>query len=270
MAYLIISILWLSIVPRVTVQKNASSQMETVTAGGVISMVMGSYDSRAINLPQQNEASVSNKEPSLSAQFFNFITHPLVMMFLILIVICGLVGEFMHPGAIAPGVSGGIALVLLIYAATGMPLNWVGFLLIVVALALFVAEAFTPTFGILITGGALAMFFGLLILFNELPDSMSLSWGWPAGGAVVTALFFGFIGVAGLRAQFSQRPMGNEGMVGMKAVVVDVTDDENGRIIVRGEYWNAKSMEPLEVNDTVVIEEIEGLTAKVKKVYFVR
>src|SRR5699024_5441878 len=164
-----------------------------------------------------------------------------------------------------PGIAGAIALILVLYASAALPLNTAGYILIVLAVALFVAEAFTPTFGILITCGAIAMFIGFLMLFNDLPKSMQISWEWLAGAAVLTALFFAFIGVAGLKAQFKKRPMGSEGMVGMKAIVVDSINDKSGRVLVRGEYWTAVSDEPLDVDETVSIEETEGLTVKMKK-----
>ena len=214
---------------------------------------------------QTKNGSVLNIEPSFAEEFLGFIMQPLVVMILTLVAIWGIMGEISNPGAVIPGIAGAIALILVLYASAALPLNTAGYILIVLAVALFVAEAFTPTFGILITGGAIAMFIGFLMLFNDLPKSMQISWEWLAGAAVLTALFFAFIGVAGLKAQFKKRPMGSEGMVGMKAIVVDSINDKSGRVLVRGEYWTAVSDEPLDVDETVIIEETEGLTVKVKK-----
>src|SRR5699024_7294063 len=111
-------------------------------------------------------------------QFLGFIMNPMVMMILTLIAIWGIIGEITNPGAIIPGVSGAIALILVLYASAAMPLNIAGYVLIIIAVILFVIEAFTPTFGILITGGAVAMFIGFLMLFNGLPEAMQISWEW--------------------------------------------------------------------------------------------
>ncbi len=215
---------------------------------------------------QTQNATISEIEPSYAEQFLGFIMQPLVMMILTMIAIWGIIDEIMNPGAIIPGVSGVIALILVLYASAAMPLNTAGYVLIALAVILFIAEAFTPTFGILTAGGVIAFFLGFLMLFEELPEPMEISWGWLLTASVVTALFFGFIGASGLKAQFTQRPMGREGMVGVQAKVVDAINADSGRVLARGEYWNAVSDESLEVGETVVIEETEGLTMKVKKV----
>ncbi len=215
---------------------------------------------------QTKNATITKIEPSFAEEFLGFIMQPLVMMILTMIAIWGIIGEVTNPGAIIPGVAGAIALILVLYASAAMPLNTAGYILIGLAVVLFIAEAFTPTFGILTAGGAVAMFFGFLMLFNELPESMEVPWGWLAAAAVLTALFFAFIGAAGLKAQFKKRPMGREGMVGMQAKVVDAINERSGRVQARGEYWNAVSDESIEVGETVIIEKSEGLTMKVKKV----
>ncbi len=214
---------------------------------------------------QTKNASITKIEPSFAEQFLGFIMQPLVMMILTMIAIWGIIGEIMNPGAIIPGVSGVIALILVLYASAAMPLNTAGYILIALAVILFIAEAFTPTFGILTAGGAIAFFLGFLMLFEELPESMEISWGWLVAASVFTALFFGFIGVAGLKAQFTQRPMGREGMIGTRAKVVDAINADSGRVLARGEYWNAVSEESISVGETVIVESTEGLTMKVKK-----
>lgn len=214
---------------------------------------------------QTANAAIKKIEPSFAETFLGFIMQPLVMMILTMIAIWGIIGEIMNPGSLIPGIAGVIALILVLYASAVMPLNTAGYVLIGLAVILFVAEAFTPTFGILTAGGAVAFFFGFLMLFNKLPESMEISWAWLALAAIATALFFGLIGAAGLKAQFSQRPMGSKGMVGMEAEVVDAINEESGRILARDEYWKAVSDEPLSVGETVVIEEVQGLTMKVKK-----
>lgn len=214
---------------------------------------------------QTAHASITTIEPTLAESFLGFIMNPLVMMILTLIAIWGIVGEITNPGAIIPGVSGAIALILVLFASAAMPLNTAGYILIALAVVLYIAEAFTPAFGILITGGTVSLFFGFLMLFDELPTSMQISWIWLAVAAIATGLFFGFIVIAGLKAQFNERPMGTQGMVGMQAKALETINDEKGRVLARGEYWNAISDEPIEPGQPVVIEEVEGLKVKVKR-----
>lgn len=214
---------------------------------------------------QTAKAAITKIEPSFTETLLGFITNPMVMMILTMIAIWGIIGEVMNPGAVIPGVAGVVALILVLYASSVMPLNTAGYVLIGIAVILFIAEAFTPTFGLLTAGGAVAFFFGFLMLFNELPESMEISWVWLAVAAVLTALFFTFIGAAGLRAQFTERPMGSEGMVGREVKVVEAIDQESGRVLAGDEYWNAVSDESIETGEKVIVEETKGLTLKVKK-----
>lgn len=199
-----------------------------------------------------------------SSILLSIITSPLAVMILIMIAIWGIMGEIMNPGSVFPGIVGLAALTLVLYASSVMSLNATGYILIGVAIILFVAEAFTPTFGLFTIGGAIAFFFGFLILFNKLPETMDLFWIWIAGAAVLTALFFAFVGTAGLKAQFNDRPMGREGMIGRKAVVVDDIDAENGRVLIGDEYWKAVSEKPIVTGETVIVEQTDGLTLRVR------
>src|SRR5690554_5696862 len=185
-----------------------------------------------------HNAQVEELSPNLIENLLGFLTRPEVMLILTMISIYGIIGEVTNPGAIIPGVSGVIALILLLYASSAMPINTAGFALIALAVILFVAEAFTPTFGILITAGAVAFFIGALMLFQDLPEVMSIGWGWLIPTTVVTALFFAWIATEGIRAQFSKSKTGKEAMIGLHATVIDRVDEHGGRVLVQGEFWN--------------------------------
>src|SRR6056297_4358062 len=134
-------------------------------------------------------ASQNRIEPNLAETFFSFLLRPEVMLILTLVAIYGIIGEVSNPGAIVPGMAGVIALILLLYGVAAMPVNIAGFLLIGLAIILFVAEAFTPAFGLLITGGAVSFFLGALMLFQDLPEEMQLSYYWLVPATIVTVLF---------------------------------------------------------------------------------
>lgn len=214
---------------------------------------------------QTRNARIEEIPTNLAEILLGFIMRPEVMLILTMIAIYGIIGEVTNPGAIVPGVAGIIALILVLYASASMPINIAGFALIGLAIVLFVAEAFTPAFGILIGGGAVAFFLGALMLFQDLPQSMELSWAWLIPATVLTTLFFVWIVTEGIRIQFSNSITGKESMIGRKAEIVESIKDGKGRIFINGEYWNAISDEEMEEGETCEIIEIDGLTATVKR-----
>lgn len=211
-------------------------------------------------------AQIRELPPNLVENLLGFLTRPEVMLILTMISIYGIIGEVSNPGAIIPGVSGVIALILLLYASSAMPINTAGFALIGLAVILFVAEAFTPTFGILLAGGAVSFFLGALMLFQDLPESMSISWRWLIPTTIVTVLFFAWIATEGVRAQFGQSRTGKEAMVGMIAEVIDRVGPHGGRVQVLGEYWNARAKEVLEVGTTCEVVGVHNLELEVRKI----
>jgi len=212
-----------------------------------------------------NNARIEEIPPNLAETLLSFIMRPEVMLILTMIAIYGIIGEVTNPGAIVPGVAGVIALILVLYASAAMPINIAGFALIGLAIVLFVAEAFTPAFGILIAGGAVSFFLGALMLFQDLPESMELSWGWLVPATIITTLFFVWIVTEGLRIQFSKDVTGKQSMIGKRAEVVDNINGGKGRIFVNGEYWTAISDEEIPEGENCVIEEVSGLKVKVKR-----
>lgn len=201
---------------------------------------------------------------NLAERFLSFIIRPELMLILSMIAIYGIIGEVTNPGAIVPGVTGVIALILLLYASAAMPVNMAGYLLIALAIVLFVAEAYTPAFGLLIVAGAVAFFMGALILFQDLPEGLTLSWRWLVPATVLTAAFFTWIVAEGLRIQFKPTRTGVEAMIGQPAEVADDVGPAGGRVFVSGEYWNAVSEVPIAAGEVCIIEHIDGLTMRVR------
>lgn len=211
-----------------------------------------------------SNASITEVSPNLAERFLGFTMQTEVMLILTMIAIYGIIGEVTNPGAIVPGVSGVIALILVLYASATMPINVAGFVLIGLAIVLYIAEAFTPTFGILITGGTVSFFLGALMLFQDLPESMELSWAWLIPSTILTALFFIWIATEGIRVQFTSNITGKESMVGQEAKVINDIDSEGGRIFINGEYWNAVSEKEFQKGEYCEVQEIDGLTIRVR------
>ncbi|WP_020404052.1 NfeD family protein [Gracilimonas tropica] len=214
---------------------------------------------------QTAQANIERLEESFAEKFFSFIMRPEIMLILTMIAIYGIVGEVTNPGAIVPGVSGVIALILLLYGSAAMPINVAGFVLIGLAIVLFVIEAFTPTFGILLTGGAVSFFLGALMLFQEFPKEMQLDWYWLVPATILTVIFFGWIATSGIRAQFTGHRTGLESLIGKKVKVIDDVSQDSGRVMISGEYWNAVTDgEEIKANEWCEVVRFEGLTVTVK------
>jgi membrane-bound serine protease (ClpP class) len=228
--------------------------------------LINQIDGRVINEDTLNthDATINEIPTNLAEKLLSFIMRPEVMLILTMIAIYGIIGEVTNPGAIVPGVAGVIALILVLYASAAMPINLAGFALIGLAITLFIAEAFTPTFGLLIAGGAVSFFLGALMLFQDLPQSMELSWAWLIPATILTTLFFVWIVTEGIRAQFTSHKTGKESMIGKRAEVVETINNQKGRVFIQGEYWNAVSDELIEEGQVCEIVAIEGLTMYVK------
>ncbi len=192
------------------------------------------------------------------------LSHPELMMIFMLIAIYGIIGELSNPGAILPGVVGAIALILVMYMATILPVNIAGLALIGLAVVLFVVDIYAPTHGVLTIGGIVAFFLGALMLFNRADPAYRLSLVYIIPATLVTAAFFIFVVGAGLRAQLLPVRAGRETMLGKTAPALARIDAAGGRVFVEGEYWNAVSDVPIESGHPVEIVGIQGLTLKVK------
>jgi len=209
-------------------------------------------------------ATVVRVPMSTGEALFQMLWHPEVMLILMLVAIYGIIGEISHPGAILPGVVGGIALILTLYLAAILPINVAGLALIGLAVALFVVDIFAHTHGVLTIGGVVAFFLGVLMLFNHAGPGFQLPLVYIISATLVTAAFFVFIAGAGVRAQFLPVRSGRETLLGQKVPVVTHVDTKGGRVFAEGENWNAVSDVAIEPGQMAEIIGIKGLTLKVK------
>lgn len=200
----------------------------------------------------------------LREQVFQLLWRPEVMFILMLIAIYGIIGELSNPGAILPGVAGIIALILALYMAAILPVNLAGAALLLLAIALFIADVLTPTHGVLTAGGIIAFFLGALMLFDRPEEGFRLPLGLVLTATGLTAAFFIVVVGAGLRAQFLPVRAGRETLVGRMVPALTPIDARQGRVFVEGEYWNARSELPVPEGQTVEILGVEGLTLRVQ------
>jgi membrane-bound serine protease (ClpP class) len=207
--------------------------------------------------------SLERLEPDTLTKLLGIISNPNVALLLMLIGVYGLIFEFANPGTIGPGIIGAICLLLGLYALNQLPLDYTGFALLLLGLAFMVAEAFTPTFGVLGVGGLIAFVIGATMLVDTDVPAFQPSWtviGFTAAlsGATLT-LLLGYVW------RSFRRPVvtGVSGLRGSHAEIIDWSGGE-GHVWAQGERWNAVGTGPFRAGDNVRIESVEGLTLVVR------
>ncbi len=196
---------------------------------------------------------------------FQMLWRPEILFLLMLVAIYGIMGELSNPGTVVPGVLGAVALILALYMSAILPINIAGLALILLALGLFVAEAFVPAYGALTVGGILSFFLGALMLFDNLTPVFRLSLSLVIPATLLTAAFFLWVVTKGLRAQFLPVKVGREILIGKTAPALTPISEKAGQVFVEGEYWRAVSERPIEEGQTVEIIGVDGLTLRVRQ-----
>ena len=190
------------------------------------------------------------------------ITDPNVAYVLMMLGTLGLIFELSTPGAILPGVIGGISLILAFFAFQSLPINFAGLLLILFAIVLFIAEVTVTSHGVLAIGGIVSMALGSLMLYDAPEAGFRVSWRVMAPTVALTAGFFLFALTLGVRA-FRRRPLlGVSGLVGQSGVARGALEPE-GQVSVHGEIWRAVADRPLADGTRVTVVDVQGLTLKV-------
>jgi membrane-bound serine protease (ClpP class) len=209
-------------------------------------------------------AEVRQHEMGGRERILNVISNPNVAYMLMMIGLMGLFFELSNPGVILPGVVGGISLILAFFAFQTLPVNYAGVLLILLAIVLFIAEIKIVSHGMLTVGGVIAMLLGSLLLFQSPESYLRVSTGVILVTVLMTTLFF-VIAVAKVVSAHRNRPVtGREGLVGEEGIA-DTEIMPEGKVFVRGEYWNAESSERIMKGEKVVVTALEGMRVKVRK-----
>ncbi len=198
--------------------------------------------------------------PDWRTEFLSIITNPSLVLILGMIGFYGIILEFYNPGALVPGVIGVICLLLAGYALQLLPVNYAGLALLLLGIALMVAEAVSPSFGILGIGGLAAFMFGGVILFDTDIEAFRVGWPLLAGIGLTSAAFVIVTVSIALRMRHQAVTTGVEQMVGMAATALG-----QGQVRAGGEIWEARCSENLSQGDLVVVRAIDGLTLIVEK-----
>ncbi len=210
-------------------------------------------------------ATVTVYQPNLRQRIISAIADPNVALVLLVLGALGIYAEFSAPGLIFPGVAGAILALLGLSALSVLPINWLGAALLLLAMALFILEAKFTSHGILGVGGAVAMVLGAMLLINSPLPEMRIH----LSTAIALALPFSLITVLlvslVMRARHGKVVTGMDGMIGETGVVLAELAPE-GKILVRGEYWNAVASGPVPAGAAVRVTGIDKLQLTVEAV----
>jgi membrane-bound serine protease (ClpP class) len=205
---------------------------------------------------------VERLEPDWRSQFLSVITNPTIAYILLLVGIYGLILEGYNPGAMLPGVVGGICLLMALYALQMLPVNYAGLALIVLGIILMIAEVMAPSFGALGFGGIIAMVIGSIILIDTDVPGFMVSRALIGGIATVSSL--GLMAIIWLAVRARQRPVvsGREQLMGARGEALE-SFERQGSVFVHGERWAAHSESPVHRNQAVKVIGRDGLTLMV-------
>ncbi len=230
--------------------------------------LMRQLDGRVVAMPSGERTlatrgrSIERIEPTLATQMLGVLANPNIAFLLMLIGVYGLIYEFASPGAIAPGVIGAVCLVLGLYALNQLPLNYAGFALIILGIAFMVAEAFTPTFGVLGIGGVIAFIIGGAMLIDTDVPEYRLSWFVIIGAGVLTGGFIALAAGFAVRAHRRKVTTGREALIGARARVLDWSGAA-GHVWLASERWSALGPEGLAAGHWVRVMDVDSLTVRV-------
>ena len=203
---------------------------------------------------------VRDYAPSARTQFLATITHPTIAYLLLLVGIFGLLLEALHPGAMLPGIVGGICLLIGLYALQLLPVNYVGLALMALGVALLVAEAVNPTIGALGVGGVISFVVGSVMLMHTGVPGYGVNLGVIAGIAVCAAALLGLILWLLVRSRNSRLVTGDRAMLADVAELLEPVDATGETWVrVRGERWRAHCAMALSAGARVRIVRRQGL-----------
>ncbi|MDG4594549.1 MAG: nodulation protein NfeD [Candidatus Contendobacter sp.] len=204
-------------------------------------------------------------QPDWRTRLLGMIAHPMTAYILLLVGVYGLVFELAHPGLAAPGVLGGICLLLALFAFQVMPVNAAGLALLLLGLAFMIAEAFAPSFGALGLGGIAAFVAGSLLLWDETSPGYEIPLALILGFALASAALL--LGLVSLLIRQRARPVvsGAEELLGATGVVMA---GDPGRIWIHSESWLARAPRPLRSGEPIRVTGREGLILLVQPLDF--
>lgn len=231
-----------------------------------ISDLLAKADGRQVQVGDRSvtlrleSASVRDYTPGARTRFLAIITNPTIAYLLLLAGIFGLLLEALHPGAMLPGIVGGICLLVGLYALQLLPVNYAGLALMALGIGLLVAEAVNPSVGALGVGGVVSFVVGSVMLMNTGVPGYGVNLGVIAGIAVCAAALLGLIVWLVFHSRRAQQVTGDAEMLGDTGTLLQSLDaDGEGWMMVRGERWRVRCAVALPAGARVRVLRREGL-----------
>jgi membrane-bound serine protease (ClpP class) len=198
-------------------------------------------------------------------KLLDIISNPTIAYIFLMLGIYGIFFELSSPGAILPGVVGGIFLILAFYALQMLPVNYAGLALILFGIILFIAEIKVVSHGLLAVGGVISLFLGSLMLFHSPVEYMRVSLSVVIPAVIVSAAFFIFAVTKAINARLTKPTTGMEGLIGEVGIVSTPISPE-GKVSIHGEFWNATSDQNIEKGEKAQVIGVDNLKLKVRKI----
>ena len=218
------------------------------------------FDGRPVTLRTRG-AEVRRVDMTRRQRFLGAIAHPQVAYILMTLGILGLTVEIWNPGAILPGVAGGVCLLLAFFAFQILPVNTIGLLLVLFGLALLILELKVPSFGALGVGGTISLVVGSIMLTRGAVPGVDVDLSFIIPVALALAAILLVLGRLALKAQRLKPVSGAEGMVGIVGRARDTLEPgAHGYVDVHGELWRASAREPVPAGGPVRVVGVNGLT----------
>ena len=211
-------------------------------------------------------ARVEQVEMNWRQRLLSAVAHPQVAVLLFSLGTLGLTIELWNPGAILPGIVGGLCLLLAFFAFQILPINYVGLLLILFGLALLVAEMLTATYGLLATGGLVAMVLGALMVIDSPAPELQLGWPFILPSMLALGLIVMLLTRLGVRSQLTRPVTGRSGMLEQPGRTTEpIPAGGAGTVLAHGELWSATSDEEIGADEPVRVVAVEGMRLVVKR-----
>jgi membrane-bound serine protease (ClpP class) len=221
------------------------------------------FDGSTVTLDLQGQKTVDVRMDWRQA-ILAFIATPEILFLLLLGALAGLGTEISHPGLIFPGVLGVLCLILFLFASQLIPVNWAGVLLVILGIALFIAEVKVTSYGLLTVGGLVAMILGAMMLIDSsLPELRISPWTLVPVVLVFAAFTLALVRLV-VQAQLRQPQTGMEGLAGQPGeALTDLAP--KGWVLVQGERWRARAEEPVAQGEAIQVVSGDGLRLRVRK-----
>jgi membrane-bound serine protease (ClpP class) len=222
------------------------------------------FDGTALTLNLTNQA-VRSYQMTLKQQILSYIMNPNITLIILLIGAFCLYVEFNHPGAVVPGTLGVIFLVLAAFALHLLPFRFAALAMILVAFALFAAEAKFASHGVLTAGGIVLLTLGGLLLVDAPIPEMRVHLATALAVSIPLGIITAFLMKIALRARRNKIVTGKQGLIG-EIGVAETTLSPGGKVFVHGELWDAISAVPILAGEQIVVRQVDGLTLRVAPV----